>query len=481
MPERLLIALTEYNRGVPEIAISKNIECGDFTLEAEALLITNGGLTVDMKAAGPGNSNLTVMKNPQRQDHGSCRKIAFQYAIEKKFDLLVVFDSEKQPVSEQIAALVEPVLSGKAGVCIGCAKEDTGDDSVMLPAGFSGVKQAAFHPGLRAYRVGGLADLPFRYNTDGPGFDVEIILQFMEKGAAIAIAGVPGYSDAEPGLGGRLQGLGMALGSLVLNRLQSMGVFYHPKFDVLGDEPDYSIKLGYRSSHSLAIDAVKHGATVLDLACGPGYVADELATKKDCRVTGIDVRETSNPSFTEFLRHNLNELELPERIGTYDYIMALDCIEHLDRPGRFLALLRSSCYSPRTLVIITAPNVGFFITRMSLLFGHFNYGKQGILDFTHKRLFTFKSLRRTVEREGYKIDRIRGIPAPFPKAFGNKSIGKFLCNVNQLLIYLWKSVFSYQIYIEARFMPPTSELIAEASAPSSANEAQPQTQDAGKF
>ena len=38
-----------------------------------------------------------------------------------------------------------------------------------------------------------------------------------------------------------------------------------------------------------------------------------------------------------------------------------------------------------------------------LLFGQFNYGKAGILDRTHTRLFTFRSLRQLLVDAGFRI------------------------------------------------------------------------------
>jgi hypothetical protein len=54
-----------------------------------------------------------------------------------------------------------------------------------------------------------------------------------------------------------------------------------------------------------------------------------------------------------------------------------------------------------------------------LVLGQFNYGKAGILDRTHTRLFTFRSLRRLLVDAGFRIKEIRGVPAPFPKILGN--------------------------------------------------------------
>ena len=63
---------------------------------------------------------------------------------------------------------------------------------------------------------------------------------------------------------------------------------------------------------------------------------------------------------------------------------------------------------------MTTANIGFMATRLMLLFGQFNYGKKGILDATHTRLFTFRSLRELLTQSDYKIVEMRGIPAPFP-------------------------------------------------------------------
>ena len=41
----------------------------------------------------------------------------------------------------------------------------------------------------------------------------------------------------------------------------------------------------------------------------------------------------------------------------------------------------------------------------AMLFGQFNYGKRGILDMTHTRLFTFRSFRRLLEEAGSASSR----------------------------------------------------------------------------
>ena len=207
-----------------------------------------------------------------------------------------------------------------------------------------------------------------------------------------------------------------------------------------------------------AIRAVREDSTVLELGCGSGAVARELK-KKGCRVTGVDPGTPAMEGFAAFHSHDLDAEDLPQELETYDYILVLDRLEHLASPEDFLRRLRESCYADKTTLIMTAPNVGFFTLRLGLLLGQFNYGRQGILDLTHKRLFTFGSFRRMVEQEGYVVRRMRGIPAPFPKALGDGRLCRTLLWLNRLLIAVSPRLFAYQVYMEARFVPPLDRLL----------------------
>ena len=111
-------------------------------------------------------------------------------------------------------------------------------------------------------------------------------------------------------------------------------------------------------------------------------------------------------------------------LRTYDVVLLLDIIEHLTQPERFLDALRASARSlgDRPQVLVTTGNVAFFIVRLQALLGRFNYGKRGILDLTHTRLYTFKTLRHLFEQCGFRVTRIEGIPAPFPLALGANAL-----------------------------------------------------------
>ena len=91
----------------------------------------------------------------------------------------------------------------------------------------------------------------------------------------------------------------------------------------------------------------------------------------------------------------------------------------------------------------------------------FNYGKAGILDRTHTRLFTFRSLRRLLVDAGFRIKTVRGVPAPFPKVFGDGVLGRTGLAINNVLIAISKSLFAYQIFIVAETTPDVDFILAD--------------------
>jgi len=209
------------------------------------------------------------------------------------------------------------------------------------------------------------------------------------------------------------------------------------------------------------MQAVAPESKVLDIGCGQGYVAEEMA-KRAKHVVGIDqyVRESTNPKI-EFRRFDLDLGEFPVDVSQFDQVFMLDVIEHLHDPEVFMEKLRAAAAGKRPEIILTTANVAFIVTRLALFCGQFNYGRKGILDRTHTRLFTFHSLRELFEQTGFKIEEERGIPAPFPKAVGDNALGRLLVWLNEIGISLLRGLFSYQIFMRARALPTVPTLLTE--------------------
>lgn len=147
-------------------------------------------------------------------------------------------------------------------------------------------------------------------------------------------------------------------------------------------------------------------------------------------------------------------------------MLLLDIIEHLKQREAFLDRLRHSLGSldDRPKIIVTTGNVVFLIVRLQALLGNFNYGKQGILDLTHTRLYTFGTLRKLFEQCGFVVEEVRGIPAPFPAALGLNAFSRLLVRVNGFLIRLSRGLFSYQIFMRVAPTPTVDALLEDSMA-----------------
>lgn len=310
-----------------------------------------------------------------------------------------------------------------------------------------------------------LAKVPFERDTNDFHFDTEIIIQFLRAGLRIRELPIPTYyGDEICHVNGIKYALNVIKASLLV-RAQDLGIFYERKFDVSSrsqDSPRYQAKFGYESPHTLALERVRSGSTVLDIGCASGYVSQALRAK-GCRVTGVDRFPLADTvSVDEFIEHDLDR-PLPVDAGPFSYVLLLDVIEHLHSPEEFVESLRTSRRrASNTTVIVSTGNIAFIITRLMLLLGFFNYGARGILDLTHSRLFTFSSLKHLFEQAGYRIDEIRGVPAPFPLALGSTILARVLLTLNKFLIRISKTLFSYQIFMVARPLPSIEWLLEDA-------------------
>jgi hypothetical protein len=155
-------------------------------------------------------------------------------------------------------------------------------------------------------------------------------------------------------------------------------------------------------------------------------------------------------------------------VTPYEYLLLLDVVEHLKAPEEFMARLRRLFGHEAKRVILSVPNGAFFITRFMMLLGQINYGREGILDRTHTRLFTFRSFRHLLRDAGFRITRMRGVPAPFPKAFGEGWLGRSLVSLNGWLIRISRGLFAYQIFVEATTTPDVEFVLRDTLAQSEA-------------
>lgn len=427
-------------------------------------------------AAHP-NVEMAVIRNAHNQGYGGNQKVGYAYAIEHGFDFVAMVHGDGQYAPEELPRLLAPMVADEADAVFG--------SRMMVPrAALRGgmplykyvgnrilttaqnallrTDLSEFHSGYRIYRVTTLAQLHFRLNSNDFHFDTEIILQLLQAGARIRELPIPTYYGDEIS---RVNGVRYAANVMLATvgaTFHRMGVLHQRRLDPpLVENSHYSLKLGYASTHSWTIEAIEPGARVLDMGAGPGGLAVALV-KKGCQVTVVDKFEARMaPTDVEVIVHDLDGEVTFDPTG-YDYLLLLDVIEHLRDPELFMERLRARFgFQPQTL-ILTTPNIAFIVQRLMLALGQFNYGESGILDRTHVRLFTFRSIRHLLRDNGFVIEEVRGVPAPFPKAFGDNAFARSLISLNLGLIRLSKTLFSYQIYVKCRTTPDVSFVLQDS-------------------
>jgi glycosyltransferase involved in cell wall biosynthesis len=481
---RVLIFVVAYEAESTLEKVLERVPNSVFDHDTEVLVIDDSSkdqtFEVGLHSSQARQHRITVLYNRENQGYGGNQKLGYQYAIRHGFDAVVLLHGDGQYPPECIPSLLAPLLDGSADAVFG---------SRMLVPGAArkggmplykfvgnkiltftqnrllGSRLSEFHSGFRAYSVSALARIPFQYNADVFHFDTEIIIQLMLAGCRIAEVPIPTYYGDEIC---RVNGLKYAtdvVRTTCASRLHQLNIFYDRKFDIPGQTNTYyDLKLGYSSSHTMALEAIPPGARVLDIGCGPGFFDEQLA-KKGCHVTGVDQFPPARPqAFEKFLLWNENGPFPDVDLRRYDCVLLLDILEHLKQPEAFLDHLRDAVQTikRRPRFIVTSGNVVFAIVRLQALIGSFNYGKRGILDLTHTRLYTFASLKKLFEQCSFKVERVAGIPAPLPKALGLNRVSRALLRLNELLIRFSKGLFAYQIFLVATPTPSVDALLNES-------------------
>lgn len=151
--------------------------------------------------------------------------------------------------------------------------------------------------------------------------------------------------------------------------------------------------------------------TMLDVGCASGAFG-AIAKQHGITVWGVEpVKEAAAKA-----RHVLDQViegffdehaALPDVY--FDAITFNDSLEHFPEPMSPLRLARRKL-KPDGRLVCCIPNVRYVENIKHLLFGKdWRYTDKGILDDTHLRFFTRKSMVRTIEAAGFTVLSVQGI------------------------------------------------------------------------
>src|SRR5216684_42114 len=320
-----------------------------------------------------------------------------------------------------------------------------------------GAALTEFHSGYRAYSTSALRDIPFEHNTDDFDFDTQIIVQLLDAGKRILEIPIPTYYGDEICYVNGMRYAKDVVKDVVEYRLVTMGFGtseWVPKPD------EYSFKDGDGSSHAVILEmmAGMPGGRILDLGCSGGLFAAH-ARAAGHEVTGVDCLEI--PGVRErtdhFVQASLEE-GIPAEAGDgFDIIVAADVIEHLPRPGQVLRDVRR-VLRPGGQVLLSVPNFAHWYPRLRVAAGLFGYDRRGILDETHLRFFTRRTLRRLVRASGFDIleEQATGLPLRAISETDGRRL-RLTRTIDRALVRVRPTLFGYQYIL--RLTPHAEETV----------------------
>jgi SAM-dependent methyltransferase len=180
----------------------------------------------------------------------------------------------------------------------------------------------------------------------------------------------------------------------------------------------------------------KKEISILDIGCGRGNISLPFASLS-YRVTGIDlnadsideIKKKNNFNNAEFRVQDATALDINKK---YDFIIASEVIEHMEKPEFFLKFLKN-VLKEKGFLIITIPNGKSWEERIRKFTTHNERGqkikkaiKQKIKKFNsvqsyanspHLHFFSLKKFEKLLDQAGYDIIACKNQASMFKEAY----------------------------------------------------------------
>jgi len=163
------------------------------------------------------------------------------------------------------------------------------------------------------------------------------------------------------------------------------------------------------SPHARLIRLVGQEKSVLDFGCATGHLSKILKEEYNCEVTGLEINrddaEKAREHCKEVIIGDLDILDWCEELSGYSFDVAIfaDVLEHLKDPKAILENTKN-LLTENGYILVSVPNVANISVRLELLLGGFEYEDLGILDSSHLKYFTAKTIIQLIEDAGFFID-----------------------------------------------------------------------------
>lgn len=178
--------------------------------------------------------------------------------------------------------------------------------------------------------------------------------------------------------------------------------------------------------HEMADLLPQNSKTVLDVGCSEGMFGSFLKNNHNIEVWGIEMMTDAgevakNKLDKVFIGPCENHLDsLPENY--FDAIYFNDVLEHLIDPYLVLEKIKPKL-TKNGVIISSIPNLRYHkVLKDLVLYKNFDYTMDGVLDKTHLRFFTTKSIVKMYKKLDFEIVIHKGINK-------TKSIKPYIYNI----------------------------------------------------
>lgn len=154
---------------------------------------------------------LSVFRNKENYGYGGSQKIAYQYAIERNYDVVAMLHGDAQYAPEHLVNLLQPFRrSDKVDMVFGSRMSGAplkGGMPILRFLGNKvltwiqnlvlGTKISEFHSGYRIFNCHSLKRIPFTNCSNDYHFDTEVMIQMIAAGMTIVEVPIPTHYGTE--------------------------------------------------------------------------------------------------------------------------------------------------------------------------------------------------------------------------------------------------------------------------------------------
>lgn len=182
------------------------------------------------------------------------------------------------------------------------------------------------------------------------------------------------------------------------------------------NQKPYSFNYLFKTiAHILSEFNFSKSISILDTACGNGYLVKELSESGyeniwgfDLSSSGIEIARSINKNLSNNLAiHDLYQKKLPNNFPAsgYDLIFGAEVIEHLYSPSKYLENVNSWL---KGVFILTTPYHGYLKNLAISIFNGFDKHFNPLQEGGHIKFFSKKTLYRLLQENGFNPIKLYG-------------------------------------------------------------------------